>query len=122
LSNKLAYPFSFPLIITRSGLLARGSLSGWGNKTLTAFVAKNATTTNNEYMARPYKLTKYKNLQKLLMERDLRYWQVAAKVFMPERTFRYKMSDKSPGFYSAEMFRIQRNVFPDKTIEEIFGE
>jgi len=33
LSNKLAYPFSFPLIITRSGLLARGSLSGWGNKT-----------------------------------------------------------------------------------------
>ena len=68
------------------------------------------------------KLTKYKNLQKLLMERDLRYWQVAAKVFMPERTFRYKMSEKSPGFYSAEMFRIQRNVFPDKTIEEIFGE
>ena len=73
-------------------------------------------------MARPYKLTKYKNLQKLLMERNLRYWQVAAKVFMPERTFRYKMSDKSSGFYSAEMFRIQRNVFPDKTIEEIFGE
>lgn len=63
---------------------------------------------------------KYNKLKQLMKERNLRYWQVAAKAYMTERTFRYKMSETGSRFYDTEMFAIRDNVFPDKTLEELF--
>lgn len=63
---------------------------------------------------------KYLNLKRLMKERKLQYWQVAAKAYMPERTFRYKMSLTGSRFYDTEMFAIRDNVFPDKTLDELF--
>ena len=65
---------------------------------------------------------KYARLKHLLKERHMPYWKCAAKAMIAERTFRYKMSPTGGRFYDREMFAIQRNVFPDKTLEEIFGE
>lgn len=55
-----------------------------------------------------------------MKERKFQYWQVAAKAYMPERTFRYKMSLTGSRFYDTEMFAIRDNVFPDKSLEELF--
>lgn len=65
---------------------------------------------------------KYARLRSLLKEREIPHWKCAALAVIAERTFRYKMSRTGGRFNDREMFAIQRNVFPDKTLEEIFGE
>lgn len=68
------------------------------------------------------KYEKYARLKKLLAENHIPHWKCAALAVIRERTFRYKMSRTGSRFTDTEMFAIQRNVFPDKTLEEIFGE
>lgn len=74
-------------------------------------------TTKKETM-----VEKYGKLKRLMRERKIPIWRVAARAGINERTLRYKFSLTGSRLNDREMFAIQRNVFPDKTLEELFSE
>ena len=72
-------------------------------------------TTKKETM-----VEKYARLKRLMRERKIPIWRVAAKASINERTLRYKFSLTGSRLNDREMFAIRDNVFPDKTLDELF--